>query len=154
MTKAQGFPGDPDYVEGDNYEDADSLLGAPIPSASFPEIGTTVRGTILAVDTSEQRDPDGTARTFQNGQVRRQVILTLQTPDPDPEDDDDDGRRRLFVKGMMTKAFREAMKAAKVPGPRPGGHVTVTYDSDGEVATKGLNPPKLFTVAYEAPATK
>ena len=131
------------------YDDADSLLGAPIPSVTFPEIGTKVEGVILDVDTADQRDLDGNVRTFENGQVRRQVILTLQTKER--AHDDDDGRRRLFVKGQMTKAFREAIKKANAPGPRPGGNVTVTYTEDGEARGKGYNAPKVYAVKYTKP---
>lgn len=150
MTNAQGFPGDPDYVEGDNYQDADSLLGATIPSVSFPEIGTSVEGVIEAVDTAQQTSMDGEPLTFPDGSPRRQVILTLATKLRD--DDDDDGRRRLFVKSGLTKAFRDAMKRAKAPGPRVGGTVTVEYVSDEKPTAKGLNPAKVYTVDYTPPA--
>lgn len=143
-----GFPGDDDYDEG-AYADADALLGALAPAVSWPEIGTTVVGTVLDVVVTDQRDPDGTVRTFDNGDVRRQVVLTLATNDK--VDDDDDGERRLFVKGMMPKAFREAAKKAKVRAVRPGDVVTVTYTADGEAKGKGLNPPKLFTVEIRRP---
>jgi len=153
MSKAAeeltGTFGDEEEVEAQHYADADSLLGAPIPAVTWPEIGAGVTGTIVAVDTSEQRDLDGNIKTFQNGDVRRQVILTLQTTTK--ESADDDGRRRLFVKGSMVKTFREAIAKAKVPGPRHGGKVTMVYSADGEVKGRGLNPPKLFTVEYQAP---
>jgi hypothetical protein len=143
-----GTFGDEDEADH-SYADADSLLGAAIPAVTWPEIGAGVTGTILAVDTSTQTDPDGNVKTFANGDVRRQVILTLQTTSK--EGPGDDGRRRLFVKGSMVKSFREAIAAAKAPGPRIGGSVTVVYSSDGKVTGRGLNPPKLFTVEYKAP---
>ena len=152
MKEATGFPGDADYDPGDDadYDDADSLLGRPVPSCAFPAIGTAFDGVIIDVATGTQRDPKGNVKTFASGEVRRQVILTIQTKLHD--DDDDDGRRRLFVKGQMMGAFREAMKKANAPGPRPGGRVSVKYASDGEKTDPRLNAPKQFTVTYKAPA--
>jgi hypothetical protein len=144
-----GTFGDEDAEAERSYADADSLLGASIPAVTWPEIGAGVTGTITNVDTSDQRDLDGNVKKFDNGDVRRQVILTLQTTMK--ESPDDDGRRRLFVKGSMVKSFREAIAKAKAPGPRMGGKVSVVYSADGEVKGKGLNPPKLFTVEYQAP---
>ena len=148
QREAVGFPGDEDYDPGE-YTDADTLLGPGVASATFPEIGASISGTILDVAASDQRDLEGKVRTFATGEVRRQVVLTLQTQLCD--DDDDDGRRRLFVKGGMTKAFRAALQAVKAPGPRPGGKVKVTYAGDGEPPSKGLNPPKQFAVTYTPP---
>jgi len=148
-TEPVGFPGDDDY-DDKGYADADSLLGAPVVSATFPEIGASVGGTILDVTTGDQRDPDGKVRTFENGDVRRQVIVTLQTEDK--EADDDDGRRRLFIKGGMMLSVRRALREIKAPGLRPGGVLAVTYTGDGEQKQKGMNPPKLFAVEYTPPA--
>jgi hypothetical protein len=135
----------------EDYGDADSLLGAAAPAVTWPEIGAGVTGTITpgGITTSVQRDLDGNAKTFASGEVRKQVILTLQTTMK--ESPTDDGRRRLFVKGAMVKSFREAITASGAPGPRPGGTVTVVYSGDGEVSGKGLNAPKLFTVEYQPP---
>lgn len=149
---ARGFPGDEDYVEGDNYDELDGLLGTSVPSVRFPEVGTTVEGTILDMTTATQRNPQGVVQTWDDGSPRKQAILTLQTDEH--VDEEDDGRRRLFVKGAtMPKAFREAVRAARVPGPRPGGRVRVTYASDGE-ARSGLNPPKVFEVSYTPPSSQ
>ena len=140
---------DEDYEPETNYDDADSLLGAPVPGVSFLTLGHTVKGTILDVTTADQRDPDGKVKTFASGQVRRQVILTLQTMEH--ENEDDDGRRRLFIKSGMAKAFRAAIKESGARGPRPGGVVTVTYTENARPSTKGMNPMKLFKVTYKPP---
>lgn len=138
-----------DQEDPEGYDDIDALLGASVPSVAWPEVGTTVTGVILDMQKGIQRDPNGVVRTFDDGTPRPQIIITLQTKLH--EDDDDDGRRRLFVKGQMTKVFREAMKACNVRGPRVGGALTVTYKEDGKQETPGLNPPKVFTVKYKAP---
>lgn len=138
-------------TETNPFEEADQLLGPSIPAASFPTIGTKLAGTITEVNVQNQRDPEtGKVETWDDGSIRRQTVLTVQC---EPEGKDDDGKRRLYIKGpSMPAGFRDAMKKAGVPGPRPGGKVSVEYVSDGTAARKGLNPPKNFTVAYEPPA--
>lgn len=139
-----------DFPPEEDFDDADSLLGRAIPSCSWPKVGTCYEGVIVDIATGEQRDPDGATRRFKSGDVRRQVILTIQTTLSDNADDD--GRRRLFVKGFMVKPFREAIAKAKAPGPRPGGRVKVTYTGDGEKTNPSLSAPKQFSVTYKAPA--
>lgn len=148
IKEATGFPGDEDYDPG-KYEDADSLLGAAIPTCTFAEKGTKHSGIILDIATGVQTDPDGTVKRFGDGSARRQVILTLQTNLKDNEDDD--GRRRLFVKGQMLKAAREATRKVKAPGPRPGGVITVTYSGDEASTRPGFSGAKVYTVTYKAP---
>jgi hypothetical protein len=150
-NEADQLTGTFDNEDPEGYDEADSLLGPAIKAVSFPEIGATVTGVITKVETSDQTDPDGSVKTFDSGQVRRQVVLTLLTDEQDPDDADDTGERRLYVKGFMVKAFRDAMRKADARGPRVHGKVTVTYVADGEAKGKGMNPPKLFTVEYVNP---
>lgn len=146
---AEGFPGDPGYEEA-HYANADSLLGPVVPSVTWPEIGSSVTGTVMDVSVNVQTNMDGEILTFPDGSPRQQIIVTLQTEDS--EDDDDDGRRRLFVKGQMMQALRAVCRQLKVPGLRAGGLLSVTYESDGKPARKGLSAPKQFAVRYVPPA--
>jgi len=148
-TPARGFPGDEDYEPGDNGTTVGDLLGPSIPAVSFPEIGATVTGVILSTEVGIQTEPGGEVKTWDDGQPRRQVVITIQTALA--VDEDDDGQRRLFVKGGMTRSFRAEMRRAKVREPLPGGELTVTYIGDGPVAKKGQNAPKLYDVTYVAP---
>jgi hypothetical protein len=147
-----GFPGDDDYEAGDaDWAGADSFLAPVVPAISWPEIGASVTGIVVSAEVAQQTDLDGAPKTFEGGDIRMQLIVTLQTDLV--EDDDDDGLRRVFVKGAMVRPFRAEMKRNKVRGLRPGGRLTVTYREDGEVTKRGFNPPKLFDVAYEAPGS-
>jgi hypothetical protein len=146
---AVGFPGDEDYQPGD-WEAADAFLAPVIPGAKFEDVGTSVTGIVVGANLGNQTDIDGNVKTFDSGEIRTQLIITLQTAEA--EDDEDDGLRKLYVKGFMVKPFRNEMKRNKVPGVRPGGKLTVTYVADGEVTKKGYSAPKLFEVAYEPPA--
>lgn len=122
-------------------------------SASFPTVGTTIRGTVTetpvlrdvtAMGTGEiQRWPDGTAK--------KQLLVSLQTGDRDPADPADDGVRTLYVKGYMKNAVQDAVKDVGAPGLEIGGTLTVTYTSDGTSTTRGHNPPKLYSAAYASP---
>ena len=145
---AVGFPGDEDYEPGD-WDAADAFLAPVIPGAKFEEVGTEVSGVIVDAAIGQQTDIDGSFKTFDSGEIRPQLVITLQTDEH--EDEDDDGLRKLYVKGFMVKPFRNEMKRNRVPGVRPGGILTVTYTGDGEVTKKGYNAPKLFDVAYEPP---
>jgi len=145
---AVGFPGDEDYAAGD-WRDADAFSAPVVPGAKFEEIGTTVTGVVVDATISAQTDIDGNVRVFDSGEIRQQLVITLQTNEHD--DEDDDGLRKIFVKSFMVKPFRNEMKRNKVPGVRPGGELTVTYVADGEVTKKGYSAPKLFEVSYVAP---
>jgi hypothetical protein len=149
FNPGQGFSDEEDYDPGD-WQAADELIGSAIPAFSFAELGATITGIVVGSTVSDQTDiKTGRVRTFDNGDVRRQLVLTVQTSMAD--DDDDDGQRRVFVKGAMVKQFRTAMARARVKGPRPGGELTVTYESDGKPAEKGLNPPKVYAITYTPP---
>jgi hypothetical protein len=145
-----GFPDEDDYAPGD-WKDTDDLLGPAIPSVTWPEIGAHVSGYVESTIVTPQTTPEGEVKKFANGDVMRQVVITLQTAESVNEDDD--GQRRLFVKGAMVKAMREELRRARVMGIRPGGHLTVIYKADGEVKTKGYNPAKLFDVKYTPPTS-
>lgn len=126
------------------------LTGGGAPAAKFPEIGTTVSGTILASKVEDQRDiKTGEVKTFQNGDPMKQIVVTLQTHEK--VDEDDDGKRRLFIKAGMFSAVRQAIQDAEAPTLEEGGQLTVTHTGLGQPSAKGFSPPKLFTAIYERP---
>jgi hypothetical protein len=136
-----------------NYDELDDLFtGGGAPAASFAAIGDSISGTIVNAEARQQTDFDsGEPLTWDNGDPRMEVVLTLSTKLRDPEIEDDEGERRLFCRGQMLTAMRGAVKKAKDKKPRIGGRITVTYSEDGEQKKKGFNKPKLFTVVYEPP---
>lgn len=143
-----------------NNEANDFLLGSAVPSAKFPEIGTTVSGVITEEPTvQDQRDLDGEVKVWDNGDPMKMLVVTLQTKDRDPEITDDDGVRRLYVKGSknpesksMTAALSAAVRKAKAKGLEIGGTITVKYVSDGKQDKKGFNAPKQFEAVYVPPS--
>jgi hypothetical protein len=131
----------------------DFLAGGGPPSAKFPAIGTTVKGTVETAVVSQQTDfTTGQPKTWDDGGPMMQLVVTLATDERDAEYDDDDGKRRLFVKGQMRTAVVEAIKQAGAKSIEPGGTLAVQYKGDGEAKRAGHNAPKQYVAQYKAPA--
>lgn len=137
----------------------DFLLGGGGKSASFPQIGASITGTIAAPpETRQQTDISGNLLTWDNGDPRWQLVVPLQTTLKD--DPDDDGIRNLYVKGSkdpksqsLHAAVAAAVVAAGAKGLELGGTLTVTYVADGVASTRGFNPPKKYEAKYARPDT-
>ena len=124
----------------------DWLSGGGGRSASFPAIGASVTGYIIDAEIRAQTDfKTGAVLTWDDGNPRKQLVITLQTDLQ--EDDEDDGIRKLYAKGKMLAAIRNA---AGQPGLQRGGKLRVKYVANGE-ARRGFNPPKLYEAQYRAP---
>lgn len=129
------------------------LLGAGIPAAKFPTIGTVVVGTITSTKIEQQRDFDTRElKTYDDGNPMMQLLVDLDTDETDPDIEGDDGVRRVYVKGQMLAAVRQV--ARPYGGLAIGGKLAVKYVSDGQATRRGLNPPKQFKAQYEPPAEK
>lgn len=123
-------------------------------SASFGAIGDTITGTILAREVRQTRNfQTGEPETWDDGNPRQQVVVTLETDLRDPSDPDDDGARAVYIKwwGPQRAELVRAVKAAGAEDLEPGGTFTATYTGDGEQKQRGFNPPKLYRYEYTAP---
>ena len=132
----------------------DFLMRSGAKSATFPTIGTTVKGVIAREpELSQQRDFDDRSKLkfWDTGEPMMQVVVILATAERDPEDDDDNGERGLYLRGNILKAVQVAVKEAKAKGLAVGGKLAVKYSGDGDQPKKGLAKPKLYKAAYEAP---
>ncbi len=126
------------------------LMSAGVASAKFEAIGDDVKGVIEATEIRSQTDiQTGEVLTWNDGNPRKQIVITLQTTQYDS--DEDDGMRRVYVKGQMQGALREAVKKAGEHGIGVGGKLAVKYIADGEQKTRGFNAPKVYQVWYQAP---
>lgn len=134
------------------------LLGGGGKSAKFDQIGASITGTIAQAPEVKQQTSMETGQplTWDNGDPRMQLVVTLQTTLR--EDEDDDGLRKLYVKGSKDPASQSlhaavagAVQAAGAKGLDVGGTLTVTYVADGVAKTRGYNPPKKYTASYKAP---
>jgi hypothetical protein len=149
-----------------SYDPDDFFAGGGAPALSWKNvpIGTTYRGKIIDQTVEDQTDDDGAVRTFASGDPMKQLVLTIQT---DLRNGDgmseqakgrldspasDDGLRRLYVKGYMTKAVKEAVRKAGERSTKVGGTIAVRYVEDGQRTSATKNPPKLYKAKYEAPS--
>lgn len=122
------------------------LLAGGAPSAKFPTPGTTVKGKVISAEVTQQTDfATGEVKTWDDGSPRLQIVLTVQTDERDPEITDDQGERRIFVKGQMLTALKQALRAVGARDITPGDTIAVQYTGDGE-AKRGMNAPKLYAV--------
>lgn len=125
--------------------------GGGAPSAKFPTIGTLHKGTITETAVSQQTSLEGDPKVWPDGNPMMQAVITIQTDERDMDIDDDEGLRRLFVKGQMQAAVREAVRASGASKLEIGGTLAVIYDSDGERKSPGHNPPKIYRAQYVPP---
>lgn len=127
------------------------LSGGGAPSAKFPTPGTTVKGTIEDAVLSQQTDLDGKPKTWDDGNPRMQVVVTLATDERDASVDDDKGTRRVFIKGQMLSALKDALKKAGAKNIEVGGTLAVRYTEDEASTKTGYNAKKVYVCQYKAP---
>ncbi len=129
--------------------------GAAGRSASFPTLGTIVKGYIVAVGEAPDLDMNTKQpRTFPDGSPKPPLMtVTLQTEERDPADSEDDGQRVLYLKWKILEAVQAAVKASGGVF-NVGGYLAVQYSADGERNPQKphLSPPKLYVAAYQPPA--
>lgn len=117
--------------------------GSKYPALKFENINDTHSGTVIEVKKLEDRDPSGTVKTWDNGDVRYVFVFTMNTAD---------GIGNLWARGNMVKAIREAAQAIGAT-TMVGTKLTVKYTGDGEKKSKAFNAPKLYKAKVE-PAVK
>lgn len=137
----------------------DLIMGNTVAAARFDTVGTIVKGTIVNVDTAQQRDyktrdllfwsPDNKPTTVPSDRPMMQAILTVQTEDRDPGITDDDGVRRLYVGGRNIRdAVRDAVIRAGRKQIEVGGTIAVQYSA----GKGGTEDPKQYVAEYAPPA--
>lgn len=124
------------------------VMGGGATAASFKKAGDSVNGIIADMVEKTQTDFDsGEPLAWPDGKPRNHLVVTLLTEEKD--DEDDDGLRRLYVKGNLQRAIREAVIKSGSRTIADGGVLTVTYTGDDAPTRKGMNGAKLFTASYE-----
>ena len=133
-------------------EDANNfLMGAGGKSATFKKHGDECWGTIVHHEMRQQTDFDsGAVLTWDDGNPRMQLAVTLQTDER--EDEDDDGLRRVYIKGQMQKVISSAILKAGEIGIKDGGQLFVRYVSDDDPRRQGMSGAKQYVAKYEPPS--
>ncbi len=135
----------------------DFLLGGGGKSVKFDNVGDSITGEITAAEVKQQTDiATGAPLSWDNGDPRMQLVVTLKTSLR--EDDDDDGSRNIYVKGSkkagsksLHDAVAQAVRAAGAKGLDVGGTLTVTLVGTEPSATRGFNDRKLYGATYVLP---
>lgn len=138
----------------------DFLFGGGGVSATFETLGDSISGTIASTEVRQQTDmKTGALETWDNGDPKMQLVVTLQTALRDPSIANDDGKRNVYIKGSKKPgsqsahdAVATAVKAAGASNLAIGGTLTLQYVGSVPSETKGFNDRKLWAASYVAPA--
>jgi hypothetical protein len=118
------------------------LLNEGGPAFKFTEVGDTFEGVVLSQSEMEDRDPNGTVKTWKDGTSKTVYILNCESK-TDGED------ASIWVRGNMVKAIREAAREVKVKD-LVGHEIKIQFYKLGDPTTPGFAPPKLFRVKVGA----
>ena len=121
---------DPFTTQSDPFL-GDGGSGAPV--LTFDTVGVTHVGVVTAVEQRTDTLPDGTAKTWPDGKPMAVFVFTLDTAD---------GERRLFVRGNMVTAIRQAATAAGLKTV-VGSELSIQHHDLGE-KKPGKFPAKLY----------
>lgn len=124
--------------------------GGGAPSAKFKSLGDTVAGQVLDYEMRQQSDLEtNSLKTWDDGRPMMQLVVTLQTTERDAGIEDDDGKRRVYVKGLLQQAVRDAIKAAGGKKLEVGGTLTVRYVGDEAPKRRGVNGAKIYQAHWQ-----
>lgn len=127
----------------------DALVSGGTAIFKFDSIGDTCKGTVTNVEQTQQTDfTSGKPLFWDDGQPRMQFVVHLDTDARDGADDD--GKRRIFAKGQMEKAIKQAIRESKAGRDQIiGGTLAVQYVEDGDPPRPGLNAPKIYRAQFK-----
>lgn len=130
----------------------DALVSGGSKIFKFDSIGDTVKGTVTQVEQTQQTDFKTKKPLFwDDGTPRMQFVVHLDTDLSDGPDDD--GKRRIFAKGQMERAIKDAIRESRAGKDQIiGGTLAVKYVEDGEPPERGLNPPKIYRAQFKPSA--
>ena len=110
------------------------------PAVKFTDPGQTVIILVENVERKNDTAPDGTQKTWPNGDPMHVFVFTGNV---------DGETMSLWVRGNLVTALREAVKEAGLKTV-VGAELTITYTGDGTPPSRGMNAPKLFSVEVTA----
>jgi hypothetical protein len=126
--------------------DPDAVLSpsSGAPALKFTEVGTTHKGRIVAKEARQQTDyTTGDAKFWPNGDPMLEVVITLDVGGEEG---------RLFARGQMLNAVRQAIREAGATTLEPGGTLAVQFTHEEPNKNPRFNPIKMFRAQYQPPA--
>jgi len=129
---------DPFSNQHDPFAESGGGGGAPV--FSFPTLGDSISGVVTSVEQRNDSLPDGTTKTWPDGSPMKVFIFTLDT---------DSGPQRIFVRGNMVTAIREAAGGQSTIGKL----LTVKHHALGD-KKPGKFPAKLYKAKVEEAPTR
>jgi hypothetical protein len=127
--------------------DPDTILSSAsgAPALKFPDVGTTHKGVITGKEARQQTDfKTGEPKVWTDGKPMMEVIVTLDLGG------DEEGR--LFCRGQLLKAVREAIRNANATTLEIGGTLAVQFTHEEPSTTRGYNPAKCYRAQYQPPS--
>ena len=104
-------------------------------------VGRQVTGVVKSVSVRQVTSFEtGKPEFWDDGQPKRQAVITLATSERDPADPEDDGSRNVYVK--MWGDQRKALSRAGTPAV--GDTLTVKFAALGSPPSRGMNAPKVY----------
>jgi hypothetical protein len=101
----------------------------------------------------------GVPQTWPDGRPKQQLVVTLLCDgstggrdERDPHNPADVGKRRLYVKGYMVSAIRDALQKVNVRDIAQGGVLLVAWVDEKPSKTPGFADAKIFAAQYKPPA--
>ena len=112
--------------------------------AKFNNIGDTTKIKITGLEEREQTDfISGAPINWADGKPKMQFVFTGIDQDTQEE-------TRIFAKGFMLGAIKDALVAAEA-NLEAGGILAVKFSHEDEPSKPGLNPAKRYVAQYQAP---
>jgi hypothetical protein len=132
-----------------------SAFESSSPAAKFEKLGDKVVGTIEAMNERQQTEfATGKPLYFESGDPKMQWVITIKTAEGES--------LSLYARGgnfevgsgtgeSLLSAIGTAVRAAGANEVVVGAQLAVVHSGLGK-PKPGLNPPKLYTAQYQAPA--
>jgi len=125
-------------------DDIDRLLSGGAKSAKFTDPGDSITGLITDIAVRQATEyGTGKPQTFDNGDPKEQIVVTIKAEGITPDDDEDDLHRSVYIKGWgpQRRAFIESVRASHKP--EVGDRFTATLVRM-EPSKSGGFPAKVF----------
>jgi hypothetical protein len=139
--------------------DPDALLsgggGMRNRTVSFKTLNEWKTMIVEGKETVQARDDDGKLDTWDNGDPKWVVVVTVQTDQRHPDIEDDDGIRYLWLKGSKDPAKKtlmgatiQAYEAAGCSKLEIGGELSMAWVGEGTKPSPTKNPPKFYEARF------